>query len=187
VDKDGRSLLIMPSANFRHMSDEDAQALVAYLRSQPAEGEPLPDTQFNLLGAIFMNLSDFRTAQQPAGHVTAPQANTPEYGKYLVDIIGCQDCHGSQLQGKVENGQPGPPPGPNLTQIVPQWTEEDFMTFFNTGAMPGGGKVPVLTLKSGFSEPKMPWQVVRAATTDDELKAMFTYLHNLSPVESPTQ
>lgn len=187
VYRDGRSLLVMPSANFRNMSDEDVEALVAYLRSQPATGQPTPDTRFNLLGAIFMNLSDFRTAQAPVNHVTAPQTGTPTYGKYLVDILGCRDCHGDQLQGKVENGQPGPPPGPNLTQIVPQWTEEQFMTFFNTGTLPGGGQVPIQTLKSGFSEPKMPWTEFRAATTDDELKAMYTYLHTLPPLESPTQ
>ena len=187
VDRNSRSLLVMPSANFRNMSDEDVQALVAYLRSQPATGKPSPDNRFNVLGAVFMNLSDFRTAQQPVGHVTAPQPETPAYGKYLVDILGCRDCHGDQLQGKVESGQPGPPPGPNLTQIVPQWTEEEFMAFFNTGIQPGGGQVPILTLKSGFSEPRMPWQVVRAATTDDELRVMFSYLHALPPLESPTR
>jgi len=187
IDQNGRSLLVMPSANFRNMSDEDVQALVAYLRSQPEESEPTPDTHFNLLGAIFMNLADFRTAQQPAGQVTAPQAKTPEYGKYLVDIMGCRACHGDQLQGKLENGQPGPPPGPNLTLIIPQWTEDEFMTFFNTGTLPGGSQVPIMTLKSGFSEPRMPWQMVRAATTEDDLKAMFAYLHNLPPVASPTK
>jgi mono/diheme cytochrome c family protein len=187
INKDGRSLLIMPAGNFRNMSDEDVQAMVAYLRSQPPIGGPIPSTQFNVLGAIFTNLSDFRTAQSPVGHVTAPQAGTPEYGKYLVDVIGCRDCHGAQLQGKVDNGQPGPTPGPNLTQIVPKWTEEEFMAFFNTGTLPGGAKVPVLTLPSGFSEPRMPWTMVRAATTDDDLKAIYAYLHSLPAVESPTQ
>jgi mono/diheme cytochrome c family protein len=187
INKDGRSLLIMPAGNFRNMSDEDVQALVAYLRSQPPIGGPIPSTQFNVLGAIFTNLSDFRTAQPPVGHVTAPQAGTPEYGKYLVDVIGCRDCHGAQLQGKVDNGQPGPTPGPNLTQIVPKWTQEEFMAFFNTGTLPGGAKVPVLTLPSGFSEPRMPWTMVRATTTDEELKAMYAYLHNLQPVEGPAK
>ncbi len=187
VHKSGRSLLIMPSEEFRKISDDDVQALVAYLRAQPGSGGPTPSNQFNLMGAIFMNLSDFRTAQQPTGSVPAPQAGTLEYGKYLVDIIGCRACHGNQLQGKMETGQPGPPAGPNLTNIVPQWTEEQFMTFFNTGTMPGGGKVPMLTLASGFSEPRMPWQMVRAVTTDDELKAMYTYLHSLPTVENPNE
>jgi len=185
VYKNGRSLLVMPSANFRNMSDEDVQALVAYLRSQPAVGGSSPDTRFNILGAIFTNILDFRTAQQPVGHVAAPQPGTTEYGKYLVDIIGCRDCHGAQLQGRVENSQPGPPAGPNLTQIVPKWTEEEFMTYFNTGTMPGGAQVPILTLNSGFSEPRMPWPMVRAAVTDDDLHAIYIYLHNLPPVEGP--
>lgn len=187
IHKDGRSLLIMPSNDYSHMSDKDVQALVAYLRSQPATGDPSSDNQFSVLGAVFMILADFRTAQQPVGGVTAPEAGTVEYGKYMVDIIGCSDCHGAQLQGKLDNGQPGPPAGPNLTLIIPQWTEEQFMTFFNTGTMPGGAQVPMLTLASGFSEPRMPWTRVRAATTDDELKAMYAYLHSLSPVESPVR
>jgi hypothetical protein len=82
-----------------------------------------------MLGAAFMNKADFRTAQLPPGRVTSPQTGTPEYGKYLVDVIGCRDCHGDQLQGKVDNGQPDPTPGPNLTKIVPGWTEEQFMFF----------------------------------------------------------
>jgi mono/diheme cytochrome c family protein len=187
INKNGRSLLIMPSGGFRNMSDEDVQAVVAYLRSQPPTGGSVPDTHFNVLGAIFTNLSDFRTAQQPAGRVSAPPPGTPQYGKYLVDIIGCRGCHGAQLQGRVENGQPGPTPGPNLTQIVPKWTEEEFMTFFNTGTLPGGTKVPMLTLPSGFSEPRMPWPMVRAATTDDDLKAMYAYLHSLAPVDGPAK
>jgi len=187
VHKSGRSLLIMPAGSYRNMSDDDVQALVAYLRAQPATGKPTPNNQFNLLGAIFMNLSDFRTAQLSVSSVSAPQTGTQEYGKYMIDIIGCSDCHGDQLQGKVDNGQPGPTPGPNLTLIVPQWSEAQFMTFFNTGTMPGGAQVPILTLPSGFSEPRMPWPMVRAVTTDDELKAMYAYLHSLPAVESPVR
>jgi hypothetical protein len=43
------------------------------------------------------------------------------------------------------------------------------------------------TLNSGFSEPRMPWPVVRAVTSDDDLKAMYNYLHNLPPVQGSTQ
>ena len=187
IHKSGRSLLTMPANIARNLSDEDVQAIVAYLRSQPPTGGPTPANQFNLLGALFLNLSDFRTAQPPVSNVIAPPPGTVEYGKYMVDILGCRECHGDQLQGKVENGQPGPPPGPNLTLIVPQWSEEQFMTFFNTGQLPGGGTVPTLTLPSGFSEPRMPWPVVRAAATDDELRAMYAYLHSLPPVDGPAR
>jgi cytochrome c553 len=187
VHKSGRSLLIMPADSFRYLSDDDAQALVAYLRLQPPTGGPTPTNEFNLLGALFTNLVDFRIAQPPVGSVPAPQPGTLEYGKYMVNVIGCRGCHGDLLQGRVDNGQPGPPPGPNLTKIVPQWTEEQFMTFFNSGRLPDGGTVPTVTLPSGFTEPRMPWPMVRAVTTDQELKAMYAYLHSLPPVEGPAK
>ncbi len=187
VHKNGRSLLVMPAQNFRNLSDEDVQAVVAYLRAQPATGEPTPNSQFNVLGALFILMSDFQTAQPPVSSVPMPQPGTPAYGQYMVDIIGCRDCHGDQLQGKVDNGQPGPPPGPNLTKIVPFWTEEQFMTLFNTGTLPDGSAVPTLTLADGTTEPKMPWTEVRASTTDDELKDIYTYLHSLPAVEGPAQ
>src|SRR5207249_10522141 len=42
VDRDGHPLLIMPSEAFHHLSDSDAQVLVAYLRSQPAANHTTP-------------------------------------------------------------------------------------------------------------------------------------------------
>ncbi len=187
VHKNGRSLLIMPAGVYRHLSDEDAQALVAYLRSQPSTGEALPPTRLNLLGALVTPLFGFLSAQPPVANVAMPQAGTPEYGKYMVSVLGCTGCHGDQLQGRADNGQPGPPPGPNLTQIVPQWSEAEFMAFFNTGIRPDGTATPIITLASGFSEPRMPWPMVRAATTDDDLKAIYDYLHSLPAVEGPAR
>jgi hypothetical protein len=133
---------------------------------------------------MFVNLVDLRSAAPPVGNVTAPQPGTPAYGKYMVDIAGCRGCHGDRLQGKVYSGL-GPPTGRNLTQIVPTWTEAQFMTFFNTGQIPGGGQVPTQTLPSGLTEPRMPWPTLRAIATDDELKDVYAYLHNLPPVEGP--
>ncbi|MBL8056887.1 MAG: cytochrome c [Anaerolineales bacterium] len=187
VHKTGRSLLVMPTSNYRHMSDADAQAIVAYLRSQPATGGPTPTNQLNLLGALFLNLAEYLSAQPPVGSVPSPRPGSLEEGQYLVKILNCHECHGDRLQGKVDDGLPGPTPGPNLTHIVPQWTEEQFLHFFNTGELPGGGKVPILTLPSGFSQPRMPWPSVRAATTDDELKAIYAYLSSLPPVEGPAR
>ena len=186
VHKNGRSLLFMPTAMFRNMSDEDAQAVVAFLRSQPPTGTPTPENQFNLLGALFMNVRDFRSSHSPAGHVSAPPAGTAEYGHYMVNIIGCQNCHGDDLAGRVYSGV-GPPAGPNLTKLVPQWTEEQFLHFFNTGIIPGGGQVPLVTFADGSKLPAMPWPLVRASATDDELKAMFSFLHSLQPIDGPTK
>lgn len=177
IHKNGRSLLIMPSEYLKNLSDEDVQALVAYLRSQPATGQQSPSTQFNVVGAFFINLADFRTAQQPVGHVAMPAPGTADYGKYMVDSVGCRACHGDQLQGRSPDDQSGPPPGPNLTTVLPTWTEDQFMAFFNTGKLPNGQMVG----------DQMPWQAVRAVATDAELHDIYTYVHNLPVVEGPAQ
>ena len=177
---------VLSDPRTRNMSDEDAQAVVAFLRSQPPTGTPTPENQFNLLGALFMNVRDFRSSHSPAGHVSAPPAGTAEYGHYMVNIIGCQNCHGDDLAGRVYSGV-GPPAGPNLTKLVPQWTEEQFLHFFNTGIIPGGGQVPLVTFADGSKLPAMPWPLVRASATDDELKAMFSFLHSLQPIDGPTK
>jgi hypothetical protein len=150
-------------------------------------GGPTPTTQFNVLGALFVNIANIQTAQPPVGSVTAPPPGSPMYGKYMVDVQASRECHGPLLQGRVDTGQPGPPAGPNLTRIVPQWTEQEFMTFFNTGTLPSGTRVPTVTLPGGQTEPRMPWPVVRASATDDELKTMYAYLHSLPPVEDATR
>lgn len=48
IDNEGRTLLLMPSDQYCVMSDEDVQALVAYLRSQPAVERQTPPRQLNL-------------------------------------------------------------------------------------------------------------------------------------------
>ncbi len=171
VHKSGRSLIIMTSNSFHNMSDADVEAVVAYLRSQPAIEPDTPPNRLNLLGVAFTLMAPLASVQPAITEpVTAPPAGpTADYGRYLTSFAGCTDCHGEKLEGGVAGG--GPPPGPDLTKIVPTWTEEQFMTFFRTGVDPSG---------EGVSE-EMPWQEYDKFASDDDLKAMFAYLHGLPP------
>jgi hypothetical protein len=73
LTNDGRSLLGMPSQAYRNLSDADVQALVAYLRSQPAVDNPQPARNLNVLAALFLGAGMFPTsAQAPVGSVAAP-------------------------------------------------------------------------------------------------------------------
>ena len=177
VDRDGHALLIMPSARFHTMSDDDVQALVAYLRSQPAVDHATPPRSIGLIGTLLIGAGLFPTsAQEPtAGPVSAPPAGVnADHGRYLVDVSGCHECHGPDLAGGRANGG-GPPPGPNLTQIVPKWSEDQFVRTMRTGTDPNG-----YTLR----EDLMPWKEFSAAYSDDELKAIYVYLHGLKPIAS---
>jgi mono/diheme cytochrome c family protein len=173
IDRDGRPLLIMPSEAFRHLADEDVQTLVAYLRTQPAVQHDPPARDMNLLGLMLIGAGLFPTAEQPriSQPQPAPSPGTPAYGQYLVQITGCATCHGPDLSGGRPNGGFGPPVGPSLRALVPQWAEGDFVKFFRTGQDPYGR-----TIDPGL----MPWKDIGASYTDDELRAIYAYLHGLT-------
>jgi mono/diheme cytochrome c family protein len=177
VHKSGRTLIIMPSEVFHNLSDVDVQAIVAYLRSQPAAGSSTPATKLNLVGAVFIGAGLAPTsAQAPiAQPVVAPPAGASAgYGEYLVSILGCRLCHGENLAGR-KSGGPGPPGGPNLTLLLPRWGVEDFIHTLRTGVDPYGH-----TLAQG-----MPWKQFSSFASDEDLEAIYAFLHGLKPMEGP--
>ena len=179
VHKSGRSLIIMPAEAFRHLSDGDVQAIVAYLRSQPAVGPNTPPAKLNVIGALFIGAGlPLISAQPPITQpIVAPaEGVSADYGRYLVSILGCGLCHGENLRGR-KSGGPGPPAGPNLTLILPPWSVEDFIHTLRTGVDPYHH-----TLAEG-----MPWKEISTFASDDDLTAIYTYLHGLAPMEGPTK
>jgi mono/diheme cytochrome c family protein len=178
VHQDGHALIIMPTQAFNNLSDADVQALVAYLRSQPAVKRDLPKRDLNLLAALFVGSGMFPTAVKPpiTQPVVAPPAGaTTDYGQYLVAIGGCRDCHGPDLAGGAVGGFA--PVGPNLTLVVPKWSEADFIQTMRTGVAPGGHALSA----------DMPWKDVSDFSTDDDLRAIFAYLHGLPPTVRAAQ
>lgn len=180
VHKSGRPLIIMPSEEFHNLSDADVQAIVAYIRSQPATpNKPQNDTPtnaLNVVGALFIGAGLFPTSQQSpitAPIVAPPDGPTAEFGKYLVDNIGCRSCHGADLAGGAPGGF-GPPPGPNLTAVVTKWNEADFMKTIRTGVDPTG---------HALNPDNMPWKEYSAFATDNNLKAIYAYIHGLTPID----
>jgi mono/diheme cytochrome c family protein len=176
VDRDNRALIIMPSDKFHAMSDADVEAIVAYLRSQPAVGRTTTPRDIGLIGTMLIGAGLFPTsAQAPITEPVAapPTGVTAAYGRYLVTISGCQSCHGEDFAGGRSGA--GPPPGPNLTLIVPKWSEAGFVKTIRTGTDPNGYDL----------RPEMPWRQFSAAFSDDELKAIYADLHGLAPLQVP--
>jgi cytochrome c553 len=173
VAKDGRSLLIMPSATFHRLSDDDAQALVAYLRSQGDVGPDTPQNNLNVLGALVFGLNPPASVQQPivSPVVAPPTGPTAEYGRYLVSTVGCQECHGATLGGGVADPSGhGPPVGPGLLGIPGSWSEAQFIALMRTGVTPDGTHV----------NSEMPYQSYEKFG-DDELRGIYAYLKSLRP------
>jgi len=169
VNPDGRALVFMSTVRARNMSDEDTQAVIAYLRSQPAIDNPTQDPadQPNLLAAFLSGAGMLPEGQPPvAGVITAPPIGaTVEYGEYILSYQDCRDCHGEDLKG----GKPGQlaPIGWNL-DLVKKWTAEQFITTMRTGLDPNGYQMSDM----------MPWKAI-GRMDDVELEAMYLYLVSL--------
>jgi mono/diheme cytochrome c family protein len=179
LHKSGRTLIIMPSGAFRNLSDIDVHAIVAYLRAQPAAGQNLPPTKLNIVGAALIGAGlPLASAQPPITQpIIAPaEGVSAEYGKYLVSVLACQECHGKDLAGRTGGG-PGPPAGPNLTAIVPSWSAEGFTHTMRTGVDPANH-----TLAEA-----MPWKEISAFANDTDLAAIYAYLHGLKTIDGPSK
>jgi mono/diheme cytochrome c family protein len=174
VDNQGRPLLIMPADGFHGMSDADAMAVVAYLRSQTPSGRNVPPKNLNAFAYAVLGSGVFpNSAQDPiTTPVTAPKRGpTAEYGQYITSAFACKSCHGPNLAG-VQGGFG--PAAPDLRAIIPHWSQADFVTFFRTGLAPGGVNV---------NPENMPWNTYSNLFTDEDLQGLYLYLHSLAPVK----
>ena len=179
VHKTGRALILMPSEIFRHLSDADVEAIVAYLRSQPAVEPNTPPTQLNVLVAFFIGLGLAPTSAQPPitrPIIAPPEGDSREHGEYLVSILGCRRCHGENLTGGTGGG-PGSPPAPNLRVILAAWSVENFVRTLQTGIDPYNR-----TLAEG-----MPSKGISAIASDTGLKAIYQYIRGLPPIDDRTE
>jgi mono/diheme cytochrome c family protein len=76
----------MPIAFYRGISDADLDAIIAYLRAQPAVANKVEKSVYKI--PLPPNYGP------PVGHVKAPpSSNQLRYGEYLVRIGHCMECH----------------------------------------------------------------------------------------------
>jgi mono/diheme cytochrome c family protein len=174
VAKDGRSLIIMPSEAYTHLTDADFAALVAYLKSLPPADNPTPARKLGVLGGALIGAGVFPLAvnvidHASAGTRTVVPATSREYGQYIVDVAGCRICHGADLEGGKSDG--GPPPGPSLVSRTRDWSLDNFRSTIRTGRTRAG---------RALDPEQMPWPFF-ARMTDEELEALWLYVRSLPP------
>ncbi len=166
VDADGHWLMMMSYTSASRLSDEDTQALIAYIRSRPPAGGEIadPPDQLNLLGLAMLGAGLLPSGKPIVTGVNfaPPKGPTARYGEYILSYQDCRECHGPQLTGGVP-GQLGPI-GPDLN-IVKDWTRDAFVKTLRTGIDPGGHVL---------SE-RMPWRPI-GKMDDEDLTAVFEYL-----------
>jgi mono/diheme cytochrome c family protein len=173
IGKDGKSLMFMPAEAFTYFNDPDLGAIIAYLKSIPPA--PSTVTAKRTAGPVARALGLLTTfplyaaSRVPAitQRPVVPEGATKEYGEYLSKAGGCTSCHNSALSGgaKIEGVA-----ALNLTPggEVGSWTEADFTKALRTGVRPDGRILSAV----------MPWPYAKNMT-DDEIRAMWLYIHTL--------
>jgi mono/diheme cytochrome c family protein len=196
IGKDGRALFpFMPYPEYAALSDQDVQALVAYIRTIPPVRNALPRTEISFPVNLFI-----KGVPQPVGSVPAVDpANTVAYGRYLAKVGGCQFCHtpvknnvpatGMEFAGGHEfvltdnvvvrsfNLTPD-----NQTGIG-QWTEDQFIDKFYQYKEYVEKGSPHVELRDNTI---MPW-LGYAGLTRQDLAAIFAYLKTLPPINNAVE
>lgn len=172
VAKDGRGLIIMPSEVYQNVSDEDAEALIAYLQSIPAVDNELPGRETRFLGNVMLGVGGFDSAKlvrEPgkARKMTPALEPTEELGEYLTSTT-CIGCHGDDFSG-MESDDPNCPPSPALDASA-AWQYSDFAKTMRTGVNPSGRQL---------IDECMPWSSFQHMT-DTELQAVQMYIREVT-------
>ncbi len=167
VNQAGQALAVMGFLPYHEMSDEDTQAIIAYLRTlEPVEtpaGIQAGD-RVNFIGALMFGAGMLPAGIQGEATVSSPPAGTnADYGKYVATFGECRGCHGPDMTGTPASAIG--PAVPNPRPLVSSLTQEEFFQMMRSGVRPDG---------SAFPE-TMPWQIA-ATMTDDDLAAIYAYL-----------
>lgn len=188
-----RHKYMLPLMPFQELSDDDVQAIISFLRSQPPVNNEVPETEFTFLGKMLLAMG----VLSPEGpENTPPESMKPDssmrYGKYLAkSVANCFGCHTarSEKDGQII-GEPYaggmyflPDPlfrnygfiSPNITPdketgIMANWDKDAFIARFKSG------------IKVRKHSP-MPWGLYARMDTM-ELKALYRYISNLDPVKN---
>jgi mono/diheme cytochrome c family protein len=163
VTPQGYSVEFMPSNAFVRMADDEAAAIIAYVRSVPTGGEDTVEWRPGLRGRLALARGDFppgaafmddarRKPPRDLGSDTA-------VGRHLASVA-CAECHGSDLTGD-KSGKP-----PDLS-IAAAYDPADFHRLLKTGSAAGGRQVGMMSAvaRKRFSH-----------LTDDEIEAIRLYL-----------
>lgn len=190
IGADGR--IIFPFMPFQNMSDEDMTALISFLRSQKPVKNEIKPTEYSFLGKMVLALGMLKpesASGTPPAHVEI--GPTVEYGKYLANsVANCVGCHsprsltsgeftGPKFSGGLAMDEgtgyvyvtPNLTPDPETGRIA-NWTEEAFIERIKNGRLVEGSPMPW----ANFS-----WM------ENDDLRAIYRYLHSLDPVSNKVE
>lgn len=173
---------VMPSDDFKNMSDQELSDIVTFIRAQPAVDNAVPAPTFGPVGTVLVAIGTLKypaeTLAANAMHPVRPPAEgvSVEFGQHLANV--CTGCHGPDLSGgPILGGDPSWPPARNLTPDatgLKGWTYAQFVTALEDGKRPDG---------SGLRAPMSAVVPPMAKNMRDvEKQALWAYLQSVPAV-----
>lgn len=181
IKRDGKPAL-MPSVDFREMSDQELSDIITFIRSQPPVDRAAAPPSLGPVGKVLVATGKFTLSADLIGggagsHAATPPQTEPTaaFGRHIAGT--CMGCHREDLGGgPIVGGDPSWPPAANLTPGpagIGEWTLAQFRTALREGKRPDGR-----ALRAPMSGMK-PYAL---KMTDVELEALWAYLRSLPPV-----
>jgi len=185
VSKDGSPLFpMMPYKSYGKIDKEDVYSIIAYIRTlQPVKTEvpkAEPAFPFNIIMHTLPTGAAFTQKPSPD--------DTLNYGKYLVQVASCGDCH-TDAQGEFAGGREFQQPAGILrvANITPDnetgigtWTKETFVQRFK---MYADSSYKPRKMDTDEVNTLMPWLMYRGMQQSD-LEAIYAYLRTVKPVHN---
>ena len=193
VNKDNVALFpLMPYMDYNSLTKEDLYSIVAYIRSLKPIQNSVQERSLNFPLNFLVKTMPLKS-YSPAPE---PNMNNPvEYGKYLVTVAACFDCHTQMVKGDyvMDKSFAGGfefqiPSGtvrsanitPDTITGIGNWTKEQFVSRFK--AMdPDSNQIPSVGEKDFNSV--MPWTLYGGMKRED-LGAMYNYLRTIPPIKN---
>jgi mono/diheme cytochrome c family protein len=109
VAKDGHFMTpLMPFDAYQYLSDEDARAVVAYLRTVPPyrQARPRLPNKLGFMQKMLFNVIGVQMHRPTVGVAEPDRANQHDYGHYLMRIAACRVCHSLAEKGPRPDNDP---------------------------------------------------------------------------------
>jgi hypothetical protein len=186
---------VMPYPYYNKLSTEDVYSIIAYLRTLPEVASQPEASKADFPMNVIMH-----TIPEPAHPMTLPKPTDADYGAYLVNAAGCRECHTKMEKGKPV-GEPFAggfefhfPSGsvvrsanitPDQSTGIGAWDRDTFIRKFRQFA-DSSYVPPSVDWKADDFQTVMPWTMY-GGMTEQDLGAIYDYLHALKPVANKVQ
>lgn len=194
ISKNGKTLFpLMPYPSYSKMDKEDIYSIVAYIRTLKPIKNETPERQLDFPLNMIVNFMSVK----PEFSKIPDKTDKVNYGKYLVNMGACMECHspkekGQPIKGKeFSGGEKFFIEGSNYTvtsaNITPDiktgigsWSKETFINRFKAY---NNKAYDNKSIEKGNFNTVMPWLSYKDIEEED-LSAMYEYLKTLPAIEN---